>query len=148
MNLNKNDASLFNSDSFISSYLGSNNYSFSRKSKLFISHKVLDCFNISISILIFILSFLSINSQRKWTDFYSMMNDIRNVNINLIDYISTTEEFYIKEIDQIDAFKKTTSKDIIYLVRKNKPEKINRISKYFLNLRNGIYEGQYQRGNL
>ena len=47
--------------------------------------KVIDRLNISIIILILFLSFISLNSQRKWTIFYSSMVDIRNRNNNIID---------------------------------------------------------------
>tara|TARA_Y100001968_G_C19427688_1_gene755284 strand:+ start:350 stop:796 length:447 start_codon:yes stop_codon:yes gene_type:complete len=148
MSFNKNYDSLFSDKSFKSSYLDSNNSYSTIKSKTFIFHKIIDCVNLSMLILIFLLSFISFNSQRKWTDFYSMIINIRTANNNLIDYISTTEEFYIQKFDQIDDLRKTTSKDLIYLFNKDKKEKVKRFSKYFLILRKGIHAGEYQRGNL
>ena len=56
-------------------------------------HKILNSINISLLILIFILSFLSLNSQKKWTSFYKNLAKTRLYNNNLIDYISKTEEF-------------------------------------------------------
>ena len=62
--------------------------------KLKFTHKIFNSINISLLILIFILSFLSFNSQRKWTMLYKNLAKIRSDNNNLIDYISKTEEFY------------------------------------------------------
>ena len=148
MNFGKHEDNFYNFGVFRSSFTESNNSSLSRKSKLFISHKILDSLNISILILIFIISFICFNSQSRWTDFYTMMKDMRTINNNLIDYISITEESYIREIDQLDNLKQTTSKDLIYLYKNIELEKINSLSQYFINIRKGIKEGQYQRGYL
>ena len=78
-------------------------------------HRIFDSVNISLLILIFILSFLSFNSQRKWTSIYKNLLKTRANNNNLIDYISKTEEFYINEIESLNTFKKATPKDLIYL---------------------------------
>ena len=60
--------------------------------------KKIDRLNISIIILILFLSFISLNSQRKWTLLYSSMIEMRNKNNNIIDYISKTEQYFLNEI--------------------------------------------------
>ena len=103
MNINKNDNSLNN--------LYDANKINSKKIKLFnlkFIHRILDSVNISLFILIFILSFLSFNSQREWTSIYKDLAKTKSNNNNLIDYISKTEEFYINEIESLKIFKKTT----------------------------------------
>tara|TARA_Y100001978_G_C23572987_1_gene375137 strand:+ start:392 stop:835 length:444 start_codon:yes stop_codon:yes gene_type:complete len=124
------------------------NFSISKKSIIFILHKILDGFNISLLLLIFVLSFLSFNSQSKWTEYYSIIKDMRSINKQLVDYISLTEESYINEIYKLDNFKKTTSKDLIYISANIKTIKKNKFYLHFLNLSKGIREGRYQIGNL
>tara|TARA_Y100000589_G_scaffold300486_1_gene310670 strand:+ start:399 stop:845 length:447 start_codon:yes stop_codon:yes gene_type:complete len=119
-----------------------------RKSKYLNAHKIFDCLNISIMSLIFTLTFLSLNSQRKWTNYYSLIKDIRIINNNLVDKISKTEEFYIKEIDNSENIKKATSRDLIYLNKSNKEKKMNLILKSYFSILKGIKDGKYQRGNL
>ena len=147
MNLKKNN-NFIAADGSKSPFIEVNNNSRSKISNLFIYHKIFDALNFSLAILIFTLSFLSFNSQRKWTNYYSIMWNIRNINNNLVDYISTTEEFYIQEIDKLDDFKKTTSRDLIYIFNKSKSKKLNKFSQYFIDLKKGIKDGMYQRGNL
>tara|TARA_Y100001970_G_scaffold200773_1_gene244267 strand:+ start:37633 stop:38079 length:447 start_codon:yes stop_codon:yes gene_type:complete len=148
MNFSKHEDNVYNSGSLKSSYIEENNSFLSKKSWLFISHKILDSLNFSILILIVIFSSISFNSQSRWTNLYSMLKDIRTINNNLIDYISTTEELYIKEIDQLDNIKQTTSKDLIYLYKNIELEKINSLTNFLINIRKGIQEGKYQRGYL
>ncbi len=96
--------------------------------------------------MIFILSFLSFNSQRKWTSIYKNLTKIRANNNNLIDYISKTEEYYINKIDSLNTLKKTTPKDLIYLnkqVSKNKRNNFNKKIKYITD---GLKDSKYQRG--
>ena len=147
MKLQGNRDFLFEKYSKLSCRNFDNTYS-SKKSIVFISHKIINALNLSLILLIFMLSFLSFNSQRKWTDFYSIIRDMRSINNQLIAYISLTEESYINEIYKLDNFKKTTSKDLIYISKNiKKPEK-NKFFQYFLNLSKGIKEGRYQIGNL
>ena len=97
MNINKNENSLKNN-------LYDANKITSKKIKLFnlkFIHRIFDSVNISLLILIFILSFLSFNSQRKWTSIYKNLLKTRANNNNLIDYISKTEEFYINKIESV-----------------------------------------------
>ena len=58
-------------------------------------HQILDTINISLLVLIFILFFLSFDSQRKWSNTYKTLEKTRTINNNLIDYISKIEEIYI-----------------------------------------------------
>ena len=111
MNINKNENSLKDN-------LYDANKITSKKIKFFnlkFIHRIFDSVNISLLILIFILSFLSFNSQRKWTSIYKNLLKTRANNNNLIDYISKTEEFYINEVESLNTFKKATPKDLIYL---------------------------------
>ena len=109
-------------------------------------HKIFDSLNISLVILIFLLSFLSFNSQRKWTIIYKNLAKTRSNNNNLIDYISKTEQFYIDEIESLNIFKKTTPKDLIYLdnqFTKNKRNNLNQTIKF---IKDGLKDSKYQRG--
>jgi len=65
--------------------------------------------------LIFILFFLSFDSQRKWSNTYKNLSNTKAINNNLIDYISKIEEFYISELESLNTSKKTKPKDLIYL---------------------------------
>ena len=109
-------------------------------------HKILDSINISAIFLIFIFSVFALNSQRKWTILYSGLNELRNLNNNLTDYISTTEEFYIKEIDLSDDIKKTTSKDLIYLDKINTKKTDNILFTNMKEMIKGIKDNTFQRG--
>ena len=60
-------------------------------------HQIFDSINISILVLIFTLFFFSFDSQRKWSNTYLTLSKTREINNNLIDYISKIEEFYISE---------------------------------------------------
>ena len=109
-------------------------------------HKVLDSVNISLLVLIILLSFLSLNSQRKWTNFYRNLLKTRVYNNNLIDYISITEEFYIKETESLNTFKKTTPKDLIYLDRQKTNQKENYLIRKIKNIKDGLKDSKYQKG--
>ena len=98
--------------------------------------------------MIFILSFLSFNSQKKWTSIYKNLIKTRANNNNLIDYISKTEEFYINEIESLNTFKKATPKDLIYLdkqITKNK-NKGNNFNKKIKFIKDGLKDSKYQKG--
>ena len=108
-----------------------------------LSHKILNYINLSLFCLITIYLFIAFNSQREWTEIYSSIMKIRLLNNDLNGYISKTEEFFLKEVDIKDQFKKATSKDLIYL--KKPPEKI--IHKFsFSEFLEGFRDGKYQRG--
>ena len=80
-----------------------------------LTHKIFDTINISLLVLIFILFFLSLDSQRKWSNTYKVLSKTKAINNNLIDYISKTEEFYISELESLNSYKKTKPKDLIYI---------------------------------
>ena len=142
MNINKNENSLKN-----------NIYDAKKitlkKIKLFnlkFIHRIFNSVNISLLILIFILSFLSFNSQRKWTSIYKNLLKTRANNNNLIDYISKTEEFYINEIESLNTFKKTTPKDLIYLDKQITQNKRNNLNKKIKFIKDGLKDSKYQKG--
>ena len=108
-----------------------------------ISHKILDYFNLSLFCLITIYSFIAFNSQREWTEVYASIMKIRLINNDLNGYISKTEEYFLNELNMKDQFKKTTSKDLIYL--KKKSEIFNR-KFLFSDFLDGLQAGKYQRG--
>ena len=142
MNINKNENSLKNN-------LYDTNKITSKKIKLFnlkFIHRIFDSVNISLLILIFILSFLSFNSQRKWTSIYKNLLKTRANNNNLIDYISKTEEFYINKIDSLNTFKKTTPKDLIYLDKQITKNKNNYLNKKIKFIKDGLKDSKYQKG--
>ena len=142
MNINKNENSLKNN-------LYDANKITSKKIKFFnlkFIHRIFDSVNISLLILIFILSFLSFNSQRKWTSIYKNLLKTRANNNNLIDYISKTEEFYINKIDSLNTFKKTTPKDLIYLDKQIIPNKNNYLNKKIKFIKDGLKDSKYQKG--
>jgi len=142
MNINKNENSLKNN-------LYDANKITSKKIKLFnlkFIHRIFDSVNISLLILIFILSFLSFNSQRKWTSIYKNLLKTRANNNNLIDYISKTEEFYINEIESLNTFKKATPKDLIYLDKQITKNKGNDLNKKIKFIKDGLKDSKYQKG--
>ena len=110
-------------------------------------HKIFNSINISLLFLIFVLSFLSFNSQRNWTIKYKNLAKTRSNNNNLIDYISRIEEYYINEIESLNTFKKTTPKDLIYvnkqITKKKKNKFIKNIKK---NIQDGLKDSKYQKG--
>ena len=142
MNINKNENSLKNN-------LYDTNKITSKKIKLFnlkFIHRIFDSLNMSLLILIFTLSFLSFNSQRKWTNIYRNLAKTRANNNNLIDYISKTEEFYINEIESLNSFKKTTPKDLIYLDKQITKNKRNSLNKKIKFIKDGLKDSKYQKG--
>ena len=142
MNINKNENSLKNN-------LYDANKITSKKIKLFnlkFIHRIFDTVNISLLILIFILSFLSFNSQRKWTSIYENLTKTKANNNNLIDYISKTEEFYINEIESLNTFKKATPKDLIYLDKQITKNKRNDLNKKIKFIKDGLKDSKYQKG--
>ena len=109
-------------------------------------HKIFNSLNFSLLILIVILSFLSFNSQKKWTTIYKNLAKTRLNNNNLIDYISKTEQFYIDEIASLNILKKTTPKDLIYLDKQITKQKKNKLIKSIKYIQDGFKDSKYQRG--
>ena len=108
-------------------------------------HQIFDTINISLLVLIFTLFFLSLNSQRKWSNTYKNLSKTRAINNNLIDYISKIEEFYISELESINTYTKTKPKDLIYL-DKLPEKKENLFKKNLSSFIEGFVDSKYQRG--
>ena len=108
-------------------------------------NKIIDTFNISLIVLIFTLFFLSLNSQRKWSNTYKTLSKTKAMNNNLIDYISKTEEFYISELESLNTYRKTKPKDLIYL-DKVAEKKESLFKKNFRTFIEGFSDSEYQRG--
>ena len=108
-------------------------------------HQIFDTINISLSVLIFILFFLSFDSQRKWSNTYKTLSKTRAINNNLIDYISKIEEFYIGELESLNIYRKTKPEDLIYLNKISvKEERL--FKKNLRSFTEGFNDSQYQRG--
>tara|TARA_B100000886_G_scaffold64035_1_gene39973 strand:- start:194 stop:622 length:429 start_codon:yes stop_codon:yes gene_type:complete len=108
-------------------------------------HQIFNTINISLLVFIFILIFLSFDSQRKWSNTYKTLSKTRTINNNLIDYISKIEEFYIGELDSLNKYKKTKPEDLIYL-DKIVIKKESFFKKNFSSLIQGFNDSKYQKG--
>ena len=108
-------------------------------------NQIIDTINISLIVLIFILSFLSFDSQKKWSSIYKTLSQTKAINNNLIDYISKTEEFYISELETLNTYRKTKPKDLIYIDRTSE-KKEGSFKKNFRSFIKGISDSKYQRG--
>ena len=108
-------------------------------------NQIIDRINLSLIILIFTLFFLTLDSQRKWSNTYKNLSKIKAMNNNLIDYISKTEEFYIGELESLNTFRKTKPKDLIYIDRTSE-QKESFLKKNFRSFMQGISDSKYQKG--
>ena len=108
-------------------------------------HQIFDTINISLLVLIFTFFFLSLDSQRKWSNTYKTLSKTKAMNNNLIDYISKTEEFYISELESRNTNRKTKPKDLIYLDRITEKKEIF-FMKNFRIFIEGLSDSRYQRG--
>ena len=142
MNIFENENSL-NKNLHNVNQINSKNISFFH---LKLTHKIFNSINVSLLILISILSFLSFNSQREWTSIYKDLAKTRTKNNNLIDYISKTEEFYINKTESLNIFKKTTPKDLIYLDKQIPKQKKNKLIKNIKYIKDGLKDSKYERG--
>ena len=108
-------------------------------------HQIFDTINISLLLLILVLIFLSFDSQRKWSDTYNTLSKTREINNNLIDYISKIEEFYISELESLNIYRKTKPEDLIYLdnIAEKKEILLKKNLKSFIE---GLSDSKYQRG--
>ena len=108
-------------------------------------HQIFNTINISLLVLIFILFFLSLDSQRKWSNTYKILSKTKVMNNNLNEYISKLEEFYIGELESLNTYRKTKPKDLIYLERsaENKESFFNKNFRIFMK---GLNDSKYQRG--
>ena len=127
------------------SYESQNNSEKKTKFNLKLIHQVFDGINISLVALIFILFYLSLDSQRKWSNAYKSLSETKTINNNLIDYISKTEEFYVNELESLNNYKKTKPNDLIYL-DKIQETKESLLKKKFQILIEGIRDSKYQKG--
>ena len=108
-------------------------------------NQIFDTINISILVLIFILFFISFDSQRKWSNAYNILSKTRTINTNLIDYISKIEEFYISELESLDIYRKTKPADLIYLDKLTE-KKENTFKKNLSTFIEGFSDSKYQKG--
>ena len=108
-------------------------------------HQIFDTINISLLVLIFILFFLSFDSQRKWSNTYKTLSKTKAINNNLIDYISKIEEFYIIELESLNIYRKTKPEDLIYLdkLAEKKESLFNQNLNSFIK---GFSDSKYQKG--
>ena len=139
----------YENESYLKKKLNNKNKTAKKNIYLFntkLIHKLFDSINISLLTLIFILTFLSFNSQRKWTNFYINLAKTRAKNNNLIDYISKTEEFYIQEIESLNTLKKTTPKDLIYFDKQINDNSDNYLIQKIKYILDGLKDSQYRKG--
>ena len=108
-------------------------------------HQIFDTVNISLLVFIFILFFLSFDSQKKWSNTYKTLAKTRAINNNLIYYISKIEEFYISELESINTYRKTKPEDLIYL-DKLAETKEGLFKKNLRSFIEGFSDSKYQRG--
>ena len=108
-------------------------------------HQIFNTINISLLVLIFTLFFLSLDSQRKWSNTYKTLSKTKAMNNNLNEYISKTEEFYIGELESLNSYRKTKPEDLIYLER-TAEKKESFFEKNFRIFLKGLNESKYQRG--
>jgi len=108
-------------------------------------HQIFDTINISFIVLIIILFFLSLDSQRKWSNTYKTLSKTKVMNNNLNEYISKTEEFYIGELESLNTYRKTKPKDLIYINR-TAEKKESFLKKNFRSFIKGFIDSKYQRG--
>ena len=127
------------------SYVSQKNSEKIFKLNLRLVNQIIDTFNISLIVLIFILFFLSFDSQRKWSTTYKTLSQTKAMNNNLIDYISKTEEFYINKLESLYSYRKTKPKDLIYVdkVAEKKESFFRRNYRIFIK---GILDSKYQKG--
>ena len=108
-------------------------------------HQIFDTINISLLVLIFILFFLSFDSQRKWSNTYQTLFKTKAANNNLVDYISKIEEFYISELESLIKYRKTKPEDLIYL-NKIVEKKESVLKENFSSFIEGFSDSRYQKG--
>ena len=108
-------------------------------------NQIFDTINISLLVLIFVLFFLSFDSQRKWSNTYQVLLKTKAANNNLVDYISKIEEFYISELESLIKYRKTKPEDLIYL-NKIVEKKESAFKENFRSHIEGISDSRYQKG--
>ena len=108
-------------------------------------NQIFDTINISLLIFIFILFFLSFDSQRKWSNTYQTLSKTKAANNNLVDYISKIEELYINELESLNKYRKTKPEDLMYL-EKIAEKKESVFKKNFISFIEGFGDSRYQKG--
>ena len=109
-------------------------------------HKILDYSNTILFLLIFTLSLYSLITQNKWTNFYIGMIELKNKNNKITDYISITEEYFLKEIELKDSIKNTNPEDLIYFARTKNQNKTNHFFSGINEIMSGFNDGKFQKG--
>ena len=127
------------------SYQNQKNFKKTSVPNIRLIHQIFNTVNISLLVLIFILFFLSFDSQKKWSNTYKTLSKTRAINNNLIDYISKIEEFYISELESLNIYRKTKPEDLIYL-DKLEEKKESLIKKNLRSFIEGFSDSRYQRG--
>ena len=127
------------------SYERKNNSEKILKFNIQLIHQIFNSINITLLFLIFILFFVSLDSQRKWSNLYKNLSQTKAMNNNLNEYISKTEEFYIGELESLNTYRKTKPKDLIYLER-TAEKKESFFNKKFRIFIKGLKDSKYQRG--
>ena len=108
-------------------------------------HQIFNTINSSLLVLIFTLFFVSLESQRKWSNTYKNLSKTKLMINNLNEYIAKTEEFYIGELESLNTYRKTKPKDLIYLER-TAEKKESFFNKNFRIFIQGLNDSKYQRG--
>ena len=108
-------------------------------------HQIFNTINSSLLVLIFTLFFVSLESQRKWSNTYKNLSKTKLMNNNLNEYIAKTEEFYIGELESLKIYRKTKPKDLIYL-EKTSEKKESLFKKNFKIFIEGLDDSRYQMG--
>jgi hypothetical protein len=127
------------------SYKSQKNIKKLSKQNIQLIHQIFDAINISLLVLILTLFFISLDSQRKWSNTYKTLSKTRAINNNLIDYISKTEELYISELESLNMYRKTKPEDLIYL-NKIEETKESLLKKNLSSFIKGFSDTKYQRG--
>ena len=127
------------------SYEGKNNSEKISILNIKLIHQIFDTINISLLVLIFILFFLSFDSQRKWSNTYKNLSKTRAINNNLIDYISKIEQFYITKLESLSIYRKAKPEDLIY-IDKNEEKKESLFKNKLRSFVEGLSDSEYQRG--
>ena len=127
------------------SYKSQKNIKKLSKQNIQLIHQIFDAINISLLVLILTLFFISLDSQRKWSNTYKTLSKTKAMNNNLIDFISQTEEFYISELESLNIYRKTKPEDLIYL-DKIPERKESLFKKNLSSFFDGFSDSKYQRG--
>tara|TARA_Y100001970_G_scaffold294247_1_gene449112 strand:- start:7987 stop:8466 length:480 start_codon:yes stop_codon:yes gene_type:complete len=118
----------------------------SRKLYLSMIHKVIDSINIMIVLSVLLGSFFTIRSQSKWTNVYSNLNDLREVNKSYVDSIAFLEKYYLDTYDVKTELKVANPEDLIYLRKPDLDNIVLRKSGLMNNLLDQIFLSPVLKG--